>query len=237
MFADIKSQQDLKFEALSSAMNVIITQNQEIQKSIVSMNRQHEVLIQKTDSLEIENKECKARISVLENRVEILEKQTRCSTIEIRNIPKQEQENKQNVISIVQDIGSALGLASPIRGSEIREIYRTKNESIVVDFTSSGRKEAVVTGYRKLYKSRRENKEQQFNTSQINLPGAPRTIFISESLTGNARHVFFIARENVKNKKLIAAWTSYGKVYVKKDEGMAPARVDSEEALLKVISQ
>lgn len=236
MFVDIKSQQDSKFEALSSAMNIIITQNQDIQKTVDHMNSQYEELLLKTNSLEGENRDLKERISGLESKVELLEKSALSATVEIRNIPKQEPENKLVITKIVQNIGVALGLESSIQNSEIREIYRAKKGAIVVAFTCTGRKEAVISGYRNLQKTRRATKEQPLNTSQLNLTGPATNVFISEYLTRKASHLYFLAREHVKNKKIFSTWVSYGAIYAKKEDGMAPARIDSEDDLLKIVS-
>lgn len=237
LFADFTAVQNNKLESLASALGTIIEQNKDIQKSVELIKTKYDEVAERTSFLENENKECKSRILSLENKLEVFEKQSRCSTIEIRNIPKQTQENKQITTKIVTDIGSALKLDPPIRSSDMKDIYRAKNDNIVVVFSCSSQKEAVIASFKNASKFRRENKEQPFSTAHINLPGPPRTIFISESLTSKARLLFYTAREHVKNKKLVAAWTSYGKILVKKEEGMLPARVDSEEELLRIISQ
>lgn len=159
--------------------------------------------------------------------MEFLEKQARSATIEIRNIPKQDQENKQTLINIVKAISASLSMGPPLKRqkleiytAEVRDLYRSMSDSTVVDFICTARKEDVVSGYRKLIKTRRENKEPQLNTTHLKIPGTPRTIYISDFLASEARHLYYLAREGVKNKKLIATWTSYGKIYAKK-EGMA----------------
>ncbi len=43
-------------------------------------------------------------------------------------------------------------------------------------------------------------------------------IFINENLTKVNANLFFCARKLVKNKKLAAAWTTNGYVYVKTDQ-------------------
>ncbi|KOB73701.1 Zinc finger DNA binding protein [Operophtera brumata] len=199
------------------------------------MTSQYGDLLARVSSLEKDNIEYKERVSTLENKLELLDKHACGSTIEIRNIPKQINKSKQVITKIVKDIGLALNLEAPIQDAEVRDIHRSKSEAIVVEFTCVSKKESIVAGYKKLNKDRRENKEQQLNTTQINLPEPPRVIYISEFLTLKARHLFYIARESVKNKKLLAAWTSYGKVLVKKEEGATPVRIDEEEDLFKLV--
>lgn len=62
-----------------------------------------------------------------------------------------------------------------------------------------------------------------------------RKVFISEQLTMKGRRLFYAARMNVKSKKLAAAWTSFGKVYVRKEEGSTPVRINEESDLDKLI--
>ena len=152
----------------------------------------------------------------LENGLEQIERSERSSTIEIRNLPKQESENKRILIDIIQQLGSTLDLETPIHQFEIRDIFRPKSEVVVVDFTTTQRKESLITKYKKYNKSRRENKEPQLKSDHFKLPGLPCTIYISEYLTNKTQRLFYLARENVKNKKFIATWTSFGKVYIKK---------------------
>lgn len=235
MFNDLKTQQDEKFDSLTSAIQVVINQNQDIQKSVDIITNQHEDMLMKICSLEKENNEYKKRVLILEHKIELLEKHTCNSSIEIRNVPKQANENKQLLANLVKNIGTALGSQSTIVDSEIRDIYRSKTETIVVEFSSATRKESFVSDYKMLNKSSREKKGQHFSTAQINVPGPPRPIYISEFLTVKARRAFYVARENVKNKKLVATWTAFGKVYVKKTEGAEPLRIQGEEDLLKIL--
>lgn len=236
MFAEIRTQQDVKFEALTSALTTIITQNQDIQKSVDFMTSQYDALSTKVSCLETENLEYKKRVVNLENKLHFLEKQARSSSVEIRNIPKQAIENKQLFTKIVQNIGVSLGLEAPFLDTEFKDIFRSKSEALVVEFTCTHRKESLLAEYRKFNKARRGNKEPLLNTSLIQLPTkeSPRPIYISEYLTAKARRVFYVARESVKNKKLAAAWTSYGKVYVKKDEDSLPVHVEDEEDIVQL---
>ncbi|KOB52344.1 Zinc finger DNA binding protein [Operophtera brumata] len=237
MFAEIRTQQDVKFEALTSALTTIIAQNQDIQKSVDFLTSQYDGLSSKVSCLENEHLEYKKRVVNLEKKLHFMERQARSSTIEIRNIPKQPNENKQLISKIVQNIGVSLGLEAPFLDTEFKDIYRSKSEALVVEFTCTHRKESLLAEYRKFNKARRDNKEPLLNTSLIRLPTSvpPRPIYISEYLTVKARRVFYVARESVKNKMLAAAWTSFGKVYVKKDEGSLPVHVEEEEDLVQLI--
>lgn len=234
MFSEFKEQHDHKYESINTALTTIMTQNLEIQKSVETLTCQHEHLLTKINNLEQENSTYKKRLSYLETKLDLLEKSSYSTTIEIRNLPKQIQETKTYFTDTIKTLGSTLGLETPIQNSEIRNIFRSKSEAIVVDFTTTLRKESLISKFRQYNKTRRESKEAPLNSQQIKIPGASHTIYISEYLTSKARRIFYMARESVKNKKLAAAWTSYGKVFAKKDEGSTPVRIDEESDLCKL---
>lgn len=233
MISELKTQQEEKFESLRSSVNALITQDQEFRKSVAFMSKQYDDMISKINGLEKENSEYKKQVKTLEGRLEILERNSRSSTIEVRNVPKQPNENKQSMINIVKSVGIILCPETPIIDLEVKEIYRSKSESLVIDFINTNRKESVLAAYKKYNKSRRANKEPQLHAQHLNMPGATKPIFISEVLTSKAGRLHFLARQLVKNKKLAYTWTSFGKVYVKKEDGQAPIRIEDETELNK----
>lgn len=231
---DMQSLFDSRFEMLNNSLLTIMTQNQAIQKSVETMSIKHEQLLTKIDTLERENSEYRNRVLALENKVDMLEKNSRSTLLEIRNLPKQKTENKGVLTSILKTLSSTLDTNKPIEESEIRDVYRNKSNTVIVEFTTATRKENIIINYKIFNKNKRERKEPPLNSEHLKLSGAPLTIFISESLTSKARHLFYLARENVKAKKLASAWTSYGKVYVRKEEGAPPIHVNEEEEILKL---
>ncbi|PZC80265.1 hypothetical protein B5X24_HaOG214964 [Helicoverpa armigera] len=122
MFADLKSQHDQKYDLLNNALLTIITQNQEIQKSVLNISNNHQELLTKINKLESENLEYKHRLSSLEKQLDFIEKSTRSGTMEVRNLPKQENESKQILTDIIRNISVQVNLEKPIHESEIRDI-------------------------------------------------------------------------------------------------------------------
>lgn len=235
MFVELKSQHEHKYDLLNNALLTIITQNQEIQKAVVTLTNNHQELLTKIDKLELENNEHKSRILTLEKQLESVEKCARSSTMEVRNFPKQENESKQTLINIIKTISTKLCLETPIHDTEIRDIYRSKAETVVVDFTTAPRMESVISQFKLYNKNKRDKKEPSLNSEQLELPGPPRTLYLSEYLTTKARHIFYVARQNVKNRNLVAAWTAYGKIYIKKYEDSKPVKINEESDLSKII--
>lgn len=141
MFSELKLQQELKFDFLTGTINTVIEQNEEIKHSVEFMSQQYDEMLTKMNHLETQNAEYKKQIKSLESKLELMEKNSRLSAIEIRNIQKIKQENKQTLCGIIKGIGSLVSPQNCIQESEIRDIFRTKSDAIVVDFTTITRKE------------------------------------------------------------------------------------------------
>lgn len=236
MFSELKLQQERKFDGLTSVMNTVIEQNQEIKHSVEFMSQQYDEMLSKMNHLETQNAEYKRQIKLLESKLESVERNSHASAIEIRNIPKLKQENKQILCEIVKNIGSVVSPQNCVHESELRDVFRTRSDAIVVDFTTNIRKDTFLHKIKEHNKLKREQKAPQLNTQHINLECPSRTIYVSEYLTYKAKRLHYLARECIKNKQLFAAWTAYGKVYVKKKEGLPAQRIDEEKDLHTIAS-
>lgn len=227
----LQSHQDKKFDILTDAISTLIEQNNQIKKSMEFMSAQYDTLLTKVNTLEQDNLNYKSQVQVLEKKLDSLERDSRSTSIEIRNIPIAENENKQALTSTVKNICSIIGSTPVLQDLELRHTYRSRSNAIVAEFTTTARKDSVISNFRAYNKNKREKKEDQFNTLSLGLPGTARPVYISDFLTSKNRHIFYLAREQVKSKKLVAAWTSYGKIFVKKLEGEPARRLNSERDL------
>lgn len=95
--------------------------------------------MEKMTRLEQKNKTYELKIETLEGKVEHLERNSRASSIEIRNIARQPSENKAVLSSLIKVVGEVV--QHPISDPDIQDIYhlRTKNEAnnhIVVKFSN-----------------------------------------------------------------------------------------------------
>lgn len=234
MIGDLKMQQDLKFDTISSSFNTMVVQNNEIRNSLDFMSKQYDDVLNKMLYLEKENKEYKKQIQVLEDKLDIYEKNSRNSSIELRNIPKQEGEKKGNMLEVVKEIGKVVSLKPELQDFEFRDVFRIKSGTIVVNFISTVRKESYLQKFREYNKFKKSSKLPSLNTNDIKMAGQQKPIFMSESLTKKAARLFYLARELVKHKKILAAWTSYGQIYVRKEEDQPPLRIYEEKDLSKL---
>ncbi|XP_028165490.1 uncharacterized protein LOC114356478 [Ostrinia furnacalis] len=185
--------------------------------------------------MESERKAHLAYIQSLELKVENLERTQRQASIEIRNIPSQKKENKQDLVNLVQRLGDSINVR--VDESQIRDVFRLKtkkdtNQPIIVDFTTVVLKDKVLTSVKALNNTRREKK---LNTGDLKIEGEQRPVFVAESLTQTTRKIYFLAREFSKNHSYAFCWTAHGKVFLRKEEGAPCRRIDSEADLEKLL--
>ncbi|CAB3254395.1 unnamed protein product [Arctia plantaginis] len=142
MIIELKSQQEHKFVSLNSALNMIINQNSELQKSVESISSQHQELLSKISNVEKENRELKEQVSNLESHVNFFEKQLRCTTIEVRNLPKQTNETKRTLANRIQEIGAALFISEYLSKQSRKLFYlartNVKENKLAATWTSFG---------------------------------------------------------------------------------------------------
>ncbi|KAJ0177872.1 hypothetical protein K1T71_006745 [Dendrolimus kikuchii] len=151
--------------------NEIKNSNQEIEKALEFINAQYEDMKQKVESLEKERNDQKVQIAVLESKLEDMQRVSKASMIEIRNLPIiNKPETKGDLSNIVQNTCKALNLVVP--QTAIRDVYRlygkTGKGTIIADFNSVMVKNEVLQGL-KAYNKIHSNK--RLTSSAIGLPG------------------------------------------------------------------
>lgn len=223
-----KSEQDVVLEKLTSEIIEIKKQNTDIQKtntetlkSIENLNKDYECIKHTLQKLESENSEQRNYILELEKQVVDLQRSSRSSCIEIRNVPANEKENTAHLISTVQKICSTV-LPSTNISCELRDAYRLPgkkgtNRPIVAEFHSVPLKTEILEATRTFNKGLPPS--EKLNTGHIGVPGAPKAIYIDEHLPGSLRHLFYEARTFAKNYNYKYCWCRNNKIYLRKEEG------------------
>ncbi|CAB3253333.1 unnamed protein product [Arctia plantaginis] len=233
MLAAVQLEQKLQAIKFEEEMNKMLHQNKEMMQSIQHMSDKYDEVLKQLQQSKAENVAFKNHIKFLEQKLEFLDRNSKSSSLELRNIPANQPETRTTLTNTIRTIGDVLKI--DIQNTDIRNIYRPKKISgnispILVEFSSSLMKEEIIKATKIFNK---QNKEK-INTMHLKLGGVPQPIFISEVLTTRARRLYFLAREYVKNHKHASCWTSYGKVYIRKTEGEPPKLISTEEDIPKV---
>lgn len=196
----------------------IISQNEEIMKSLTTLTAEYDDMKVQLNTMAAERESDRRYIRELEERVDRLDRQ-QCSTkIEIRNVPIKENENKEDLCTIVTETAMVLG--HTLQSSEIKDIFRTKTKNdsniITVELTSAITKDAIIKKARKFNK---DNKDNKLNSTHLKIEGPKKPIYLSEKLTLKDQRLYYLARRFADSHAYKYCWTSFGKVLLRKKEG------------------
>lgn len=231
MFASFSKEQEKRFDDLQSTILELKEQNVELTLSVDMMSKKYDEFLEKIVRLESERKEDKKTIKELEERIESMERKTRATGIEIRNIPKNQGENKDELCKTVQKVLKSLDI--DVQANEIRDTFRMKSKDstnpIVAEFTSVLIKDRVLRGVKDFNKNK-SNKDK-LNTTHIGIPEPTKPIFISETLTNKTQRLYYLARQFQKAHEYDFCWTSQGMVYLREKEKLPQIRILSEADL------
>ncbi|CAH2217102.1 jg3102 [Pararge aegeria aegeria] len=231
LFTEFKTEQDVKFNKMYNKMEEVLKQNSEMRTSIDFLSNTCDSLNTRIDDLQSERKNYLHQLQLMEEKLETLERKSKSTCIEIRNIPQSNTETKDSLINTAINISKKINVS--LQPHDINDIFRINSreqtrKTIIVDLASVILKEKIVKMYR-IY-----NKKQRLDTEFLKIENTPTPIFISENLTFKVKKVFFLAREFAKTKDYRYCWVSNGKVFLRRREGEKYLRIRDETELLKL---
>lgn len=229
MFSTIRVEQTAQMERINNTMLELKDQNDQLKKTVEFTAAKYDEFLLKMEDFEKQKREDRVYIQRLEDRVEQLERQTRFTCMEMRNIPKLPEENKQALVETVIKLGSILN--SSVLRSDIKDVFRipnSKQHQIIVEFTSVIQKEKILKAVREFNK--KQDKSNKLNTEHLSINHVPKQpVFVSESLSTKNRRLHSLSRDFASAHKYKFCWTSAGKVYLRKDENSPYIRINSEQ--------
>lgn len=228
---NLKITQQTQTKKLQESIDELHAQNKEliktntnIEKILLHTTTLYDDLKQKFDNLTVGHSEALLKISALEEQVEDIQRKQRVTTLEIRNIPEEENEDLGEVL---KKIHRSLEIPAPSDHiKQIRRIKSSHNKAIIVEYPNIHASTRVLKALKTYNKA---HKEDKFNSKCLDLPGDKRAIFIGESLTPAARKLHYLARGLRKDHGYHHCWTSMGRVFVKIAEGTPSIHIKSAE--------
>lgn len=205
--------------------------NVNIESSISFLTEQNKELKEKIDKLEKQTKDDKEHILLLESKIEDLQRINYKASIEIKNVPKKINETKEDLINMTSTL--AKNINCKIDTINIRDIYRVKqkrnsqimNTPIVVEMNSTLLKTEILHKCKKFNIKNKEKiraKHLRFNTDE------ETPVYVSEQLTTRASRLYFLARELARSNNYRFCWTSFGKVFMRRDDNSPIITIRSE---------
>ncbi|XP_028173952.1 uncharacterized protein LOC114362686 [Ostrinia furnacalis] len=209
-----------ELKTITPTLVAIQQTNLNIESSIAFLTSQNAELKNKIEQFETQSKKDREHIAMLEDRVEELQRNYRKNNLEIKNVPKTKDETRDSLVNMVSTLSKNIGCN--VLKSDIKDIYRikssrsdAKNTSIIIETTST----LIKNDFLKMCKSHNVKRKEKLCAKHLGFTTNEDTpIFISEQLTVKGSRLFFLARDLAKTKSYKFCWTSFGKVYVRKDD-------------------
>lgn len=232
------SAQEKELKKIVPTLKDIQETNHNIEKTIAFLTAQNEEYKGKIQKLESQAKEDRNYIITLEEKLEDIQRVSRKTNFEIKNVPKKVNETKEDLIEMVTCLSKCVG--SSLETTHIKDIYRVRgkkegatNTPIVVETSST----IVKTDLLKMCKSHNIRHKTKLCAKNLGFRTSEDTpVFISDHLTPKGARLYFLARELAKTKSYRFCWTSFGNVFVRRDE-KSPIITLKNEAQIQHLQQ
>ncbi|CAH0397610.1 unnamed protein product [Chilo suppressalis] len=236
MFHSLCTTQQQELKNICPTLQRIEQTNANIENLIALLTSQNIELSNRIVDLEYKYKENWEYITKLEDRIESLQMNCRKSNFEIKNLPKKNNETKEDLIDMVLSLSTTIG--GNINTSDIKDIYRVygrktdKNATLVVELNST----MVKTNVLKLCKAFNSKTKSKLCAKHLGFRIQEDTpIFVSEQLTAKGSRLHFLARDLAKSKSYKYCWTAYGRVYVRKLDNSPIIAIKSEAQIQRLM--
>lgn len=203
----------------------------EIDSGMSFINKMYEDVKNKVSILEMANKESQAFIFKLEMKLEDFQQQSRCSTLEIRNVPVKADEKPSDLISVLQKIGKVVDMN--LEQNELRDIYRLPGKPenirpIVAEFLSVSIRNELLSRIRQFNK--KHPVPDKLNTKNLGIIGDVKPIYVDDHLVPTMKKLFYDVRQYSREMKY-SCWQYGGKILVKKIPDGKVIQIRSEQCL------
>ncbi|XP_062532855.1 uncharacterized protein LOC134201635 [Bombyx mori] len=232
LIASLMTPQKSEIEKIHSTLQEIKTCNNSIEKALSSLTAQYEELQMNFKQFEVQAKKDRDCIATLEDRIEDLQRASRKTNLELKNVPKLTKETKEDLIEMTVNLSKVIDCK--IEKNDITDIYRVQNKrskvnnsSIVVELASTIKK----TDFLKQVKAFNIRHKEKICAKHLGYKKEEyMPVFVSEQLTAKAARLHFLARDLAKSKKFKYCWTAYGRVYIRRDENspIIPIKAESQ---------
>lgn len=207
---------DRKFDQLTSLIN-------ENKDDVIR------VLNEKVTLLENKLQEKDTKLVELEEKIIHLENRSRICNIEVRNFP---ETNGENVYTIAQEIGKAIGVEK-IEPGDIQVAHRvsTKNANqrkrpIIIHLRSRYLRNIWLTKYRDFKKSLGKNKT--LNSKQVNQHLPPEDIFIHEHITVETKILLNEVKKFASEKGIKYVWVKDAFILLKRNDSSMVTKLQTK---------
>lgn len=209
--------------------------NQDIERAMNVLSVDIKAIENKITTLECERKTLENNFIYMEDKMDSLEISTYKTSVEIRNVPKITRESKNDLYTYTSKLCETLKL--DIDQRDVRDVYRSPSRqdkassSIVIELINTHTKTSLLSAVKKYNQDHPDN---QLNSIHLGLPEIKQQIYISELLIPKMKRLLFLARDVAKTAKFSFAWSSNGRIFIKKAEGEPRIMIKNEKQLMEL---
>ncbi|CAH0405866.1 unnamed protein product [Chilo suppressalis] len=205
LLSSFMATQKTELEKITCSIKEIQQSNHNIDNSIAILTSQNEEFRSKIETMELQIKKDREYITLLEEKVEDMQRDSRKSNIELKNVPATEKESKEELLTMILHLSKHIDCK--VEKSDIRDIYRVrtrtrngelvKNPPIIMELGSSILKRDIL-GKTKLFNTKNKQKLHAKHLGFTTNEDTP--VFVTEQLTPKGARLFFLARDLSKSK-------------------------------------
>lgn len=222
--------QQKEYAVISNTLKSLQQITSNIEQNVTLLTSQNEEFQKKIEHLETQARKDREYIHILEDKVEDLQRSSRKTCIELKNVPRKPSENRVDLINMMTCLSNTVNLE--LCNRDIRDIFRLKARNdkeksppIIVELGST----ILRTDLLRKSKEFNYKNKSKLQAKHLGLTTCEDTpVYISEQLTAKGARLFFLARDLAKSKKYKYCWTSFGRVFVRKDDFSKIICVQSE---------
>lgn len=210
----------------SELLTKLLEQNTQILATLAIMTKQYDDILlrvrdleDKNNALEKKNSYLEARVETMETQLEQMDRLNKSKNVEIRGIPEISGENIKNIIFNIKKTTKSNDDNNIDAAYRItQKVTKNQHRPVIIKFKTHMDRDDFLNDVKKFNKQA-TNREETLNTTLIGMSGPYSRIYISEHLTFQAKHLWFLARKATRENSFKFAWTRGGQVYVRKDVG------------------
>lgn len=249
-FMSSQAARDEKYDKLSSRLEVlenhlleirsstakIESTNKDIERSLNFMSDQVAELESKIAAMDKDRTLLASQFSSVQLKLENLDRQSLKTAIELRNVPKQEREDKKSLFKLIHNLSKTIN--HELSNYDIRDVSRqlskrdSKVSALNVEFSNTMIKSAFLQAAKDFNKKFPSSK---LNSSNLGLPGDVIPIFIAEQLTPATKQLFYNTRIYAKQNNYDYCWTTEGRVLLRKNSSAPYIVVKNESQLQEML--
>lgn len=151
------------------------------------------------------------KISLLETKINKLEQFNIRKNIEIINVSPE-----KDPLEAVIDIGKEIDFI--VEKTDIKKVFRTKNNKIIVGFYNKNKKDELI----KKFKKHKKPSQGTFSRDR-------KRVFINDELTAFSRKLLWLTKQKSRQNRWKYVWVKDGRIFAKKDDNCRPIIINQEE--------